>query len=727
MLKDAHVNTVRLHAMPHPEFYLELADEMGMIVVGETGLWGSNCNLSYDAPELWKLSENQIDGMLRRDRNHPSIVGWSVMNECLIAIKLRTSDPAYFHTMSDKFAGLLARVSALDPTRPYVVCEDPHHVEGSAATIIHYVGPEADRAAEAAGRPWAITEDSQAWFSLPPFAAQWAGDRAYENFAGRMEGVGIEVYELLTQRHVPSSAFYISPYSVTWYGLKHMPLGHPQTERPQTMEDGVLFTAPYQEGKPGMQPERIAPYSMTLNPGYDPSFPLYQPTPFFEALQAAFAPGGPLPCQWDQRRTPLKPWDAITPLATIPQVAFLGDLAGTLGQSLMASGIPLVNAVAGNTDEPILLVDVGSLPADQVEAARKSLAGHKGAVLLWVSDRGAENTLKRLAPEEVSLTDFATTALLPDRKTHLGHAFSPSSLYFSEASSGRTILRYGLAGPLVERGTVILRGNKTDWPSWRSQTESTRNQILARSENEHRPSGAALVELQVGPTRWLVSSMETAAPTPQHREIFRTLFRQLGVQLADPRPLASPILSGDGVLQQAMVLGPFTAASYEAAFANDFLGGESAAKAEPGTKIGDHEWKILKSDAEGIFPLNSLSTDPQAMNAAAYLSFWVFSPRSDNVLEGNPRGAKLDLTVASDDGLKIWYNNQPILDMPAARAISYPPFQLNRLSLNRGWNHFLVKVANTHGDWKFRARLQCSDPELAPLLQAALFPEISKK
>ena len=172
---------------------------------------------------------------------------------------------------------------------------------------------------------------------------------------------------------------------------------------------------------------------------------------------------------------------------------------------------------------------------------------------------------------------------------------------------------------------------------------------------------------------------------------------------------------------------PFTAESYEAAFANDFLGGESAAKAEPGTKVGDHEWKILKSDAEGIFPLNSLSTDPQAMNAAAYLSFWVFSPRSDNVLEGNPRGAKLDLTVASDDGLKIWYNNQPILDMPAPRAISYPPFQLNRLSLNRGWNHFLVKVANTHGDWKFHARLQCSDPELAPLLQAALFPEDIKK
>jgi len=55
------------------------------------------------------------------------------------------------------------------------------------------------------------------------------------------------------------------------------------------------------------------------------------------------------------------------------------------------------------------------------------------------------------------------------------------------------------------------------------------------------------------------------------------------------------------------------------------------------------------------------------------------------------------------------------------------PFQLKNLSLKRGWNHFLIKVANTHGDWKFQGRLQCHDPELAPLLQAAIFPEVSPK
>ena len=723
MLKDAHVNTVRLHAMPHPKFYLDLADEMGMVIVGETGLWGSNCNFNYDAPELWTLSENQIDGMLRRDRNHPGIVGWSVMNECLIAIKLRTSDPAYFKTMSDKFVALLARVRALDPTRPYVVCEDPHHLEGNAASIIHYVGPEADRAAEAAGRPWAITEDSQAWFSLPPFASQWAGDRAYENFAGRLEGVGIEVYELLTQRHVPSSAFYISPYSVTWYGLKHLPLGHPNTERPQTLTDGVLFTAAYQEGKAGMQPERIAPYSMTLNPGYDPAFPLYQPTPFFESLQAAFAPDGPLPCAWDQRRAPVKKWDAIAPLPKHKQVHFLGDVAAPLAQSLVASGVPLLPVSSATTaTEGLLLVDASSLPTGNMDVAQKRVQNHKGTVLLWAADPAAAIPLKQLAPAEVRLTEFTTTALLPNKKARLAYGFSPAGLYFSEASTGRIIQRHGLEGPLVEGGTVVLFGNKTDWPSWRAQTESTRNQILYRSENEARPSSAALVEFKSGSTQWLVTSLEPSAPTPEHREMFRTLFRQLAVELTVSKPLASPILGADGAILEVLTLGPFTAETYADLQAKDFIGGEAEAKAEPGTKAGGQEWKKITAGADGVFALNPLTTDADAKNSAAYLSFWVFSPRSDDVLEGNPLGAKIDLSGASDDGLKIWYNGKLVLDSPDPRAISYPPFQLTQLSLKRGWNHFLIKALNVNGLWQFRANLRCNDASLASGLKVAVTP-----
>ncbi|MFQ7503216.1 MAG: hypothetical protein ACLRMJ_09165 [Alistipes finegoldii] len=34
---------------------------------------------------------------------------------------------------------------------------------------------------------------------------------------------------------------------------------------------------------PGVQPERLGPYTTTFNPGYDPRLPLYRPWALFEA------------------------------------------------------------------------------------------------------------------------------------------------------------------------------------------------------------------------------------------------------------------------------------------------------------------------------------------------------------------------------------------------------------------------------------------------------------
>jgi len=56
-----------------------------------------------------------------------------------------------------------------------------------------------------------------------------------------------------------------------------------------------------------MQPERLGPYVSTLNPGYDPSLPLYRPWPMFHAIHDANLkvqnspwanrPGGAAPAQ----------------------------------------------------------------------------------------------------------------------------------------------------------------------------------------------------------------------------------------------------------------------------------------------------------------------------------------------------------------------------------------------------------------------------------------------
>ena len=81
MLHAAHANAVRLHAQPYPRFYLDVADEMGICVLDETSNWGSDGQHKYDAPDFWKRCDDQLDRLVLRDRNHPSVFGWSVSNE----------------------------------------------------------------------------------------------------------------------------------------------------------------------------------------------------------------------------------------------------------------------------------------------------------------------------------------------------------------------------------------------------------------------------------------------------------------------------------------------------------------------------------------------------------------------------------------------------------------------------------------------------------------------
>ena len=64
---------------------------------------------------------------------------------------------------------------------------------------------------------------------------------------------------------------YFSASETAWFGVEHLNLGYRDFDRLPDRRDGVFFTRPFEEGKPGMQPERIPPYVTTLNPGWDPA------------------------------------------------------------------------------------------------------------------------------------------------------------------------------------------------------------------------------------------------------------------------------------------------------------------------------------------------------------------------------------------------------------------------------------------------------------------------
>ncbi len=102
LAKEAGFNLIRTHIRPSPPGYLDLCDEMGMLVYAEACMaW------IKDNPRLLEHGRREIEAMIRRDKNHPSVVFWGVYNENRPASTLTSDD-------------LLRVTRGLDPTRVVV-------------------------------------------------------------------------------------------------------------------------------------------------------------------------------------------------------------------------------------------------------------------------------------------------------------------------------------------------------------------------------------------------------------------------------------------------------------------------------------------------------------------------------------------------------------------------------------------------------------------------------
>jgi hypothetical protein len=104
LAKEAGFNLIRIHIQPASPGYLDLADEMGILIYAETSLaW------IRDSPRLLDHGRREVKALIDRDRNHPSVVFWGIYNENPPATAINGE--------------ILARYArSLDPTR--VVVED---------------------------------------------------------------------------------------------------------------------------------------------------------------------------------------------------------------------------------------------------------------------------------------------------------------------------------------------------------------------------------------------------------------------------------------------------------------------------------------------------------------------------------------------------------------------------------------------------------------------------
>ncbi|KAK0627906.1 glycoside hydrolase superfamily [Immersiella caudata] len=136
ILAELGVNALRMaHNPPAPEL-LDLADEMGFLVIDESfDCWAKSKNPNDFHLIFADWAEADMRSMLRRDRNHPSIFAWSTGNE----VGEQTDDTAPIaNTLS-------AIVHSEDPTRGSTASMNvakPHHPFASALDVlsINYQG-----------------------------------------------------------------------------------------------------------------------------------------------------------------------------------------------------------------------------------------------------------------------------------------------------------------------------------------------------------------------------------------------------------------------------------------------------------------------------------------------------------------------------------------------------------------------------------------------------------
>ncbi|WP_329222955.1 DUF4982 domain-containing protein [Streptomyces sp. NBC_01485] len=125
LLKDAGFNAIRMSHQPMSKPMLDACDRLGMLVVDEAfDVWTSGkseFDYSLNFPEWW---ERDIEAMVAKDVNHPSVIMYSIGNEIpetgspfgaawgrRLAEKVRSLDPTRYVT--NAVNGLLAVMSEL--------------------------------------------------------------------------------------------------------------------------------------------------------------------------------------------------------------------------------------------------------------------------------------------------------------------------------------------------------------------------------------------------------------------------------------------------------------------------------------------------------------------------------------------------------------------------------------------------------------------------------------
>lgn len=673
-IKNANGNAVRPHAQVYPRFYMEVADELGICVLDETSNWASDGGPKLDSPHFWEKSKDHLKRLVLRDRNYPSVFGWSISNENKPVILHVFNRPELMEQQKQAWVDWRNIVASADPTRPWISSDGEDDGEGILpATVGHYGDVSSMKRWVEIGKPWGIGEHSMAYYGTPDQVAKYNGERAYESQLGRMEGLANECYHLIAnQRNLGAS--YVSIFNLALYSLKPLPLGKKDLTTPPSPENDGIFFPDYVEGQPGIQPERMGPYCTTFNPGYDPTLPLYDPWPMYDAIRAANAPGGPAWSPW--MTVPEKQADVdAAPAKKYTEVLFVGQEDTRLRQIFQEQGLAF--SAKGKPSTTTLVIVDGSSVLTAVQQKELAQAIAKGTdVWVWGITPEGLSSLRNLLPATLQLEERKASSFLPVQKSWM-KGMTNSELYFCEMQQEEAS-QYGMSGDFVTEGEVLLNACNTNWRKWNKRPEELKTAATVRSENEAKGAAPVFVKYQDGNTTFYVSTLTHFANSEKGSKTLSKILKNAGVPFDPSKALTEGLFFDEqGYLLKAK-RSPFYAGTKD----RDFLNRED--------NVGNKKevlqmWGMFASNDKGIFK--------NEKEGITYLGFWVFSPRPLDDLLIEPNVPKVDLTVQAPGGAGIWLNNKKIGDFDASDKTF-----CRELPLQQGWNFFLIKTDTKSAD-----------------------------
>lgn len=173
LMKQYNINSVRCSHYPNDDYWLQLCDEYGLYVVDEANI--ESHGMGYDItqtmanrPTWEKAHLSRVQRMMERDKNHPSVIIWSMGNEAgngynfyrsYLWMKERdTTRPIQYERAvadyralkwewnSDIINPMYSSPDAMrnyvknnpQPQRPFIMCEYAHAMGNSLGNFIDY-------------------------------------------------------------------------------------------------------------------------------------------------------------------------------------------------------------------------------------------------------------------------------------------------------------------------------------------------------------------------------------------------------------------------------------------------------------------------------------------------------------------------------------------------------------------------------------------------------------